>query len=100
MCVSDTSIKPRTAKSRSQRGNATKELIMCSPGNPDLPQLVTESALYKQFVEEKEEILKHKWIESEKAGYDIGFDKALLDWIFKHRIAWRAARNASLPLAA
>ena len=29
---------------------------------------------------EREEILRHKWIESEKAGYDIGFERALLDW--------------------
>ena len=33
--------------------------------------------LYKEFLAEREEILKHKWIESEKAGSDIGFEKAL-----------------------
>jgi len=47
------------------------------------------SALYKKFMEEREEILKHKWIESEKAGQDIGFEKALLDWVFNHREKWR-----------
>jgi len=26
---------------------------------------------------------------SERAGRDIGFDKALLDWIIRHRAAWR-----------
>jgi len=36
--------------------------------------------------------LKHKWIESEKAGKDIGFEKALLYWIVKHRSNWRAKR--------
>jgi len=36
----------------------------------------------------KNEILKHKWIESEKAGKDIGFEQALIDWITKHRIGW------------
>jgi hypothetical protein len=36
--------------------------------------------------------LKHKWIESEKAGADIGFEKALLDWIVKHRSSWRERR--------
>jgi hypothetical protein len=41
---------------------------------------------------EREEILRHKWIESEKAGYDIGFERALLDWIVKHRSAWRERR--------
>jgi hypothetical protein len=29
---------------------------------------------YNRFLAEREEILRHKWIESEKAGYDIGFD--------------------------
>jgi hypothetical protein len=44
--------------------------------------------LYQRFLDEREEILKHKWIESEKAGMDIGFECALLDWVLKHRNAW------------
>jgi hypothetical protein len=55
--------------------------------------LVKESLLYKEFLAEREEILRHKWIESEKAGHDIGFEKALLDWIVKHRSAWRVKRH-------
>jgi hypothetical protein len=55
--------------------------------------LVKNSVLYKEFLAEREEILKHKWIESEKAGHDIGFEKALLDWIVKHRSAWREKRQ-------
>jgi hypothetical protein len=51
------------------------------------------SSLYKEFLAEREEILRHKWIESEKAGKDIGFERALLDWIRKHRDGWRAARR-------
>jgi len=51
--------------------------------------LLESSALYKKFMEERNEILKHKWIESEKAGHDIGFEKALLDWVFNHREKWR-----------
>jgi hypothetical protein len=50
------------------------------------------SSLYQEFVAERDEILRHKWIESEKAGQDIGFERALLDWILKHRMAWRANR--------
>ena len=50
------------------------------------------SVLYKEFLAEREEILKHKWIESEKAGSDIGFEKALLDWIVRHRSNWRERR--------
>ena len=56
-------------------------------------QFVKNSVLYKEFLAEREEILKHKWIESEKAGADIGFEKALLDWIVKHRSNWRVKRQ-------
>ena len=56
-------------------------------------QFVKNSVLYKEFLAEREEILKHKWIESEKAGSDIGFEKALLDWIVKHRSSWRDKRH-------
>ena len=55
--------------------------------------LVTNSILYKEFLAEREEILRHKWIESEKAGHDIGFEKALLDWIVRFRSSWRAKRR-------
>lgn len=54
------------------------------------------STLYQEFLAEREEILRHKWIESEKQGKDIGFERALLDWIRKHRESWRGARNAKL----
>ena len=55
-------------------------------------QFVKNSVLYKEFLAEREEILKHKWIESEKAGSDIGFEKALLDWIVKYRSSCRNKR--------
>jgi hypothetical protein len=58
----------------------------------DQSRFVKNSVLYKEFLAEREEILKHKWIESEKAGTDIGFEKALLDWIVKHRSNWREKR--------
>ena len=54
--------------------------------------LVRNSMLYREFLAEREEILRHKWIESEKAGHDIGFEKALLDWVMRHRGGWRANR--------
>ena len=54
------------------------------------------STLYQEFLAEREEILSHKWIESEKKGQDIGFERALLDWIRKHRESWRGARNTKI----
>ena len=53
------------------------------------------SSLYQEFLAEREEILRHKWLESEKLGEDIGFERALLDWIRRHRQSWRSARNQS-----
>lgn len=56
-------------------------------------EFVKQSSLYQEFLAEREEILKHKWLESERLGYDIGFERALLDWIRKHRESWRASRR-------
>ena len=57
--------------------------------------LLKNSSLYREFQAEREEILRHKWIESEKAGRDIGFEQALTDWIIKHRSNWRRNRQAA-----
>jgi hypothetical protein len=62
----------------------------------DPKAVMMNSSLYREFLAEREEILRHKWIESEKAGYDIGFERALLDWIVKHRSSWRRARRQSV----
>src|SRR3954467_7746542 len=60
-------------------------------------EFVKQSSLYQEVLAEREEILKHKWLESERLGYDIGFERALLDWIRKHRESWRAARRHQVP---
>jgi len=57
--------------------------------------LLKNSSLYREFQAEREEILKHKWIESEKAGHDIGFERALTDWIIKHRAKWRKSQQTA-----
>jgi hypothetical protein len=57
--------------------------------------LLKNSTLYKEFQAEREEIMKHKWIESEKVGHDIGFERALTDWIIKHRSKWRKSRQTA-----
>lgn len=49
---------------------------------------MSTSSIYSKFLELKNEIEKHKWIESEKKGKDIGFEKALVDWVTKHRNGW------------
>jgi hypothetical protein len=61
---------------------------------PDAQYPLVQSSLYREFQAEKDEILRHKWIESEKAGYDIGFERALVDWITRHRASWRRSRQS------
>jgi hypothetical protein len=73
----------------------TKEPVVASSR-----EFVKQSSLYQEFLAEREEILKHKWLESERLGYDIGFERALLDWIRKHREGWRAARRQTLSVPA
>ncbi len=63
-------------------------------------EFVKQSSLYQEFLAEREEILRHKWIESERLGHDIGFERALLDWIRKHREGWRSARRSQPSAAA
>ncbi len=66
---------------------------------PGRPVFAQKSSLYQEFLAERDEILRHKWIESEKVGHDIGFERALLDWIKKHRERWRQARRQSTDIS-
>lgn len=70
---------------------------MSNPGSDSSSSkdLLKNSSLYREFQAEREEILRHKWIESEKAGRDIGFEQALTDWIIKHRASWRKTRQSA-----
>lgn len=38
----------------------------------------------------QQEISRHRWIESEKAGHDIGYDKAAGDWLNLYSDGWLA----------
>lgn len=64
-----------------------------TPNGQGDTDVVRRSSLYREFQAERDEILRHKWIESEKAGHDIGFEQALTDWIIKHRSKWRKSRQ-------
>lgn len=50
-------------------------------------------SLYQKFIFIREEIMKHKWIESEKQNHDIGFESALIDWIKNHKTDWLEAQK-------
>lgn len=40
----------------------------------------------------QEEINKYKWIESEKVGHDIGWERAQREWMQQHFPAWKRSR--------
>ena len=42
---------------------------------------------------ERIEVLKHKWLESEKVGHDIGMKTAQKSWRENHAKAWRKSRK-------
>ena len=56
-------------------------------------EFAKHSSLYQDFLAERDEILRHKWLESERLGQDIGIDRAIINWIRKHRACWRANRS-------
>lgn len=43
---------------------------------------------YKFLCDEVQEMKKHAWIESEKAGHDVGAE-AMRDWVYKYAAAFR-----------
>ncbi len=66
---------------------------MKEPGSRD--DLLRNSLLYRESQAEHEEILKHKWIESEKVGHDIGFELAQVDWRIRHGSQWCKERRGA-----
>jgi len=52
-------------------------------------EIVENLSLYQEFLAERDEILRHKWIKSEEAGRDIGFESALVDWSANFREKWK-----------
>lgn len=58
------------------------------------PAVVTRTAAvpHEEYLKEREHILKHKWVLSENAGQDVGFEAALVDWIARHREKWMRAQ--------
>ena len=45
---------------------------------------VLNTRLFREWEEMKREIQLHKWYESEKAGHDIGWERASVDWMIRH----------------
>lgn len=50
------------------------------------------STAYREFLADREDLLRHKWLMSERAGRDVGLEAALLDWVDHHRSTMRKQR--------
>jgi hypothetical protein len=46
---------------------------------------IEDSLLYKKYKEDTEHIHKNRWYMSERLGYDVGLERAMLDWIIYHK---------------
>ncbi len=65
-----------------------------------MPEEPAVTAPYTHFLAERDEILRFKWLRSEAAGHDIGFERALTEWTSIHRYDGRARANAARLSAA
>ena len=54
---------------------------------------IKQSAVYREYLTMREEIDRHKWYESERAGRDVGFTYALLSWTLKFKTQWLNERK-------
>ena len=52
---------------------------------PQVPETTAQSELWQFFLKQRDQILKDKWIQSRNAGYDIGMERAIRDWLQKNQ---------------
>jgi hypothetical protein len=62
-------------------------------GLPSECEWLRQSLFYNEHLAESEEISRHRWLESEKAGHDIGLDGARISWAVHHRGRWQKSRR-------
>ena len=55
---------------------------------PNLPEAIADTELWEYFLTQREQILKDKWIQSRNAGFDIGMERAIRDWLQKNQDLW------------
>lgn len=56
-------------------------------------QSLNKTRIVEEFLSENSEILRHKWIESEREGKDVGYARARVDWIIRFRSKWASSRG-------
>jgi len=56
--------------------------------------VVNSSNFFKDYCMKKDQVMKYKWIESEKRGADIGLERAWLQWESRHYQTWKDNVNS------
>jgi hypothetical protein len=56
---------------------------------------IENSSYYSFHLLEKDQVMKHKWVLSERNNSEVTFSYAQWDWIVHHREAWLQALRAS-----
>jgi hypothetical protein len=86
---------PTPVEGANPRSIATVLFVAGFPNGDKINHLNKEVAManmsYSGLLKNKEvmkEIERYKWIESEKAGHDIGFEKASTDWLNRYGGSW------------
>lgn len=54
---------------------------------------IADTSVYKEYLALRAEVEKHKWYESERAGRDVGFVWALINWTTKFKSEWIRSRK-------
>ena len=57
------------------------------------PEQQALTRLWKFFMMEKDEILRHKYLRSQELGYNIGLPRAIKEWLQMHRALWAATHR-------
>ena len=71
---------------------------------PQVPETIAESEIWPFFVKQRDQILKDKWNSSCAAGYDIGMERAIREWLQRNYLVWAPTdpeppEDAPTPLA-
>ena len=55
---------------------------------PEVPQFIARLKLWPFFLKQRDPILKDKWNSSCAAGYDIGMERAIREWLQRNYLVW------------
>ena len=56
--------------------------------DPQVPARIRKTELWEFFLKQRDQILKNKWNDSRNAGYDIGMERALRNWLQINQDLW------------